>query len=59
MEQRKKHILIWILLSVVSAVSAWIIVSGKMAYMEREFADFNTAKAAGELENGLAAVIPA
>lgn len=33
-------------------MSAWIIVSGKMAYMEREFADFNTAKAAGELENG-------
>lgn len=52
MEQRKKNILIWVLLSVVSAVSAWIIVSGKMQYMEREFADYGAAKAAGELEKG-------
>lgn len=52
MKQRKKNILIWVLLSVVSAVSAWIIVSGKMAYMEREFADYKAAKAAGELEKG-------
>jgi len=33
-------------------VSAWIIVSGKMQYMEREFADYSAAKAAGELEKG-------
>ena len=33
-------------------MSAWIIVSGKMAYMEREFADYGAAKAAGELEKG-------
>lgn len=40
------------MLAVVSCVSAWIIVSGKMAYMEREFADYKAAKAAGEIEKG-------
>lgn len=52
MNQRTKNILIWVLLSVVSAVSAWFIVAGKMQYMEREFVDFGAAKAAGELEKG-------
>lgn len=36
----------------VSAVSAWFIVAGKMQYMEREFADYGEAKAAGEFEKG-------
>lgn len=35
-----------------SAVSAWFIVAGKMQYMEREFAGYGAAKAAGELEKG-------
>jgi hypothetical protein len=52
MNQRTKNILIWVLLSVVSAVSAWFIVAGKMQYMEREFADYGEAKAAGEFEKG-------
>lgn len=52
MNQRKRNILIWVLLSVVSAVSAWVIVSGKMAYMERVFDDYGAAQAAGELDKG-------
>lgn len=52
MIERKKNFLIWALLIIVSMVSAWFIVAGKMAYMEREFADFGAAKAAGELEKG-------
>lgn len=39
-------------MSVVSAASAWVIVSGKMAYMERVFDDYGAAKAAGELDKG-------
>lgn len=50
MNERKKNILIWALLAVLSAVSAWFIVAGKMQYMEREYPDYNAAKAAGELE---------
>lgn len=52
MTERKKNILIWTLLVIVSAVSAWFIVAGKMQYMEREFADYGAAKAAGEFEKG-------
>jgi len=52
MSQRKRNILIWVLLGVVSAASAWVIVSGKMAYMERVFDDYGGAKAAGELDKG-------
>lgn len=52
MTERKKNILIWTLLIIVSAVSAWFVVSGKVQYMEREHADYNAAKAAGELEKG-------
>lgn len=52
MTERKRNILIWALLIAVSAVSAWFVVAGKMEYMEREYADYNAAKAAGELEKG-------
>src|SRR3972149_37029 len=52
MTERKKNLLIWTLLIIASAVSAWFIVAGKMAYMEREFVDFGAAKAAGEFEKG-------
>lgn len=52
MTERKKNLFIWSLLIVVSMVSAWFIVAGKMQYMEREFADIGAAKAAGELEKG-------
>ncbi|MBI2399786.1 MAG: hypothetical protein HYV23_01780 [Deltaproteobacteria bacterium] len=52
MTERRKNLLIWTLLIIVSAVSAWFIVAGKMQYMEREFADYGAAKAAGEFEKG-------
>jgi hypothetical protein len=52
MTERKKNILIWTALIMLSMVSAWFIVSGKMQYMEREFADVKAAKAGGELEKG-------
>lgn len=52
MTEKKKNLIIWTLLIVVSAVSAWFVVSGKMEYMEREHANYNAAKAAGELEKG-------
>lgn len=52
MTERNKNILIWTLLFIVSAVSAWFVVSGKVQYMEREHADYSAAKAAGELEKG-------
>lgn len=52
MTERKKNLLIWAALIVVSAVSAWFVVAGKMEYMEREYADYNAAKTAGELEKG-------
>jgi hypothetical protein len=59
MTERKKNILIWTALIILSMVSAWFIVSGKMQYMEREFADIKAAKAAGELEKGwLPAFLP-
>ena len=52
MTERKKNLLIWALLIIVSMVSAWFIVADKMAFMEREFEDHKAAKAAGELEKG-------
>lgn len=52
MNERKKNMAIWALLIVLSAVSAWFVVAGKMQYMEREFATINEARAAGELEKG-------
>lgn len=52
MTERKKNLLIWTLLIIVSAVSAYFVVSGKMQFMEREYADYAAAKAAGELEKG-------
>jgi hypothetical protein len=59
MTERKRNFLIWTLLVIASAVGAWLIVSGKMQYMEREFADYGAAKAAGELEKGwLPAFLP-
>lgn len=59
MNEKKKNLIIWSLLIVLSAVSAWFIVSGKMQYMEREFADVKAAKAGGEFEKGwLPAFLP-
>lgn len=52
MNERKKNMAIWALLIVLSAVSAWFIVAGKMQYMEREFANINEARAAGEPQKG-------
>lgn len=52
MTEKKRNLLIWTALIVLSAVSAWFIVAGKMQYMEREYASLQEAKAAGELEKG-------
>lgn len=52
MTEGKRNFLIWTALIIVSAVSAWFVVAGKMEYMEREYADYSAAKAAGELEKG-------